>query len=50
VLLGEGEGLNGKHEGGCIWSMYLIYKYEDRTLKPVKIILSSGEGDEEKWW
>jgi hypothetical protein len=26
--------------------MHFIYVYEDRTLKPVKIILSRGVGDE----
>jgi hypothetical protein len=43
VRLGEGtSGVGGEGE----WRMY-----EDRTLKPVEIILSRGEGDEEeKWW
>jgi hypothetical protein len=32
------------------WSMYFMYIYEDRTLKPVKVILSMREGDRGKWW
>jgi hypothetical protein len=44
---GRGRGY-GESKGGSIWSMYFIYintyMYKDRTLKPVKIILSRGEG------
>jgi hypothetical protein len=29
--------------------MYFIYMYEDRTLKPAKIILSRREGGEGEW-
>jgi hypothetical protein len=30
--------------------MYFVSMYENRTMKPVEIVLRSGEGDEgEKW-
>jgi hypothetical protein len=29
-----------------MWLMYFIYLYENRTMKPVEIILSRGKGDE----
>jgi hypothetical protein len=31
--------------------MYFVYVYENRTMKPVEIVLrSGGEGDEGEWW
>jgi hypothetical protein len=33
-------------KGGRIWSIYFIYLYENRTMKPVEIVLSCGEEDE----
>jgi hypothetical protein len=30
--------------GGGIWSMYIILFYESRTVKPIEIVLSRGEG------
>jgi hypothetical protein len=30
--------------------MYFIYLYENRTMKPVEIILSGGQGNEAEWW
>jgi hypothetical protein len=41
---GKGRGLERRRR--VIWSMYFMHLHEDTTLKPVKIILSSGEGDE----
>jgi hypothetical protein len=38
--------VNGEGEGGRIWSMYFIDLYENRTIKPVEIILSKMEGNE----
>jgi hypothetical protein len=38
--------MDGENKGRRIWSMYFIYVYENRTLKPNEIILSMGEGDE----
>jgi hypothetical protein len=35
---------------GWIWLMYFIYLYENRTMKPVEIILSRREEDEGEWW
>jgi hypothetical protein len=29
---------------------YVIYLYEDRTLKPMEIILNEREGDERERW
>jgi hypothetical protein len=36
--LGEGRDKEG--------SMYFIYLYENRTMKPVEIVFSRGEGNE----
>jgi hypothetical protein len=36
------ERMNGEAKGERIWYMYFIY----RIMKPVEIILSSGQGDE----
>jgi hypothetical protein len=40
--------VNGESKGGFIWSMCFIYFYENRTMKPVEIVLSSREGNEGK--
>jgi hypothetical protein len=29
-----------------MWSMYIIYLYENRIMKPAEIILTQGERDE----
>jgi hypothetical protein len=34
----------GESKGKQIWLMYFIYMYENRTMKPVEIVLRSGEG------
>jgi hypothetical protein len=31
-----------------MWPIYFIYLYEDRTMKPVEIILNKWAGEEEK--
>jgi hypothetical protein len=31
---------------GRIWSMFFVYLYENRTTKPVEIVLKREEGDE----
>jgi hypothetical protein len=38
--------VNGEGERGLIWLMYFLYVYENRTMKPVEIILRRGRGDE----
>jgi hypothetical protein len=35
---------------GGIRSMYFIYLYENRTIKPVEIVLTRREGDEGEGW
>jgi hypothetical protein len=35
--------MNGKGERVWIWSMYCIYLYENKTMKPVEIVLR-GQG------
>jgi hypothetical protein len=45
VLVGESR-VSGESEGGRIWSMCFVYVYENRTTKPIEIILKSREGDE----
>jgi hypothetical protein len=38
--------VSGEGKGGRIWSIYLIYLCENRTMKPIKIVLRRGEGNE----
>jgi hypothetical protein len=33
-----------KGEGRLIWWVYFEFVYENRTMKPVEIVLRSGEG------
>jgi hypothetical protein len=33
-----------KFEKGQIWLIYFIYWYENRTMKPLEIVLRRGEG------
>jgi hypothetical protein len=33
----------GEGEGGQLWWMHFVFVYENRTMKPVKIVLRSGE-------
>jgi hypothetical protein len=35
-----------EYKGKEIWLMYFIYLYENRTMNPGEIILSSGEGSD----
>jgi hypothetical protein len=30
---------SGEGEGGCLWWMYFVLRYENRTKKPVEIVL-----------
>jgi hypothetical protein len=39
-----GKRVNGDSAGGQIWLTYFIFTYENRTMKPVEIVLRSGEG------
>jgi hypothetical protein len=48
VLLG-GEIVNEEGKGGWVWSIYIIYLNQNRTMKLVEIVLSKGEGDEGEW-
>jgi hypothetical protein len=42
--VGRGK-INGEGEGGQIWSMYFVYMYENRTMKPAGIVLKrQGKG------
>jgi hypothetical protein len=34
-----GQRVNGEGERGWLWSMYFIYLHENRTMKPVEILL-----------
>jgi hypothetical protein len=40
--------VGGEGEGGWIW--YFIHLYEDRMMKPIKIVLSRWEEDEGERW
>jgi hypothetical protein len=33
------ERVDGEGEGGQIWSMYFVYIYENRMMKPLEIVL-----------
>jgi hypothetical protein len=35
--------VNREGEGGRIWWMYLAYVYENRTMKPIEIVLKRRE-------
>jgi hypothetical protein len=35
-------GLGGHRKGRRIWWMYFAFMYEDRTMKPVEIVLKKG--------
>jgi hypothetical protein len=35
--------VNRESEGGQIWSMYWVYMYENKTIKPAEIVLRSEE-------
>jgi hypothetical protein len=56
--LDEGVGIsgrqvrvNGEGEGGWIWCMFFVFVYENRTMKPIEIVLRKGRsGDEGEWW
>jgi hypothetical protein len=37
-----GERINREGEGGQIRLMYFVYMYEDRTVKPIEIVLRRG--------
>jgi hypothetical protein len=45
VLSREVTSGRGKSEGGQIWSMYFVFVYENRTVKPIEIVLKKGEGE-----
>jgi hypothetical protein len=36
--------VNGEGKGGWIWPIYFIQLHEDRTMKPVEIVLSRRRG------
>jgi hypothetical protein len=36
------ERVNGETKRGRIWSMYIVYIYENRAMKPAEIILRKG--------
>jgi hypothetical protein len=38
--------VKGEGEGGLIWWVYFVYVYENRTMKPVEIVLRRGEVEE----
>jgi hypothetical protein len=40
--------VNGENGRGLMWSMYLVYVYKNRTIKPIEFVLRSEEGDEGK--
>jgi hypothetical protein len=40
----------GKGEGGRIWWMYFVFMYENRTMKPVEIVLRGGKGNKGERW
>jgi hypothetical protein len=35
--------INGEGEGGRVRLVYFVYMYENRIIKPVEIVLRSGE-------
>jgi hypothetical protein len=37
-----GGRISREGEGRCIWWMYFVFVYENRTMKLVKIVLRSG--------
>jgi hypothetical protein len=41
-------------EGECIWLIYFIFLYENKTMKTSEVILSGefggGRNEEELWW
>jgi hypothetical protein len=37
-------GTKGEGKEVRIWSLYFVYEYENRTMKPVKIVLRRGRG------
>jgi hypothetical protein len=39
----------GKDKEELIWSMYFVYQHENRTMKPVEIVLRRGKAEEEVW-
>jgi hypothetical protein len=36
--------MNREDEGGCLWSMNLMYWNKDRTMEPVEIVLERQNG------
>jgi hypothetical protein len=34
--------INGEDDGGKTWWMYFVHGYENRTIKPVEIVLRRG--------
>jgi hypothetical protein len=41
-------GVNRKGKGGWVWLISFVYVYENWTMKPVEIVLRSGEGGWER--
>jgi hypothetical protein len=33
-----------------MWWMYFVFIFENRRMKPVEIVLRSGEGENEELW
>jgi hypothetical protein len=42
IPVGAGKVIR-ESEGGVLWWMYFVYVYENRTVKPVEIVLRMGE-------
>jgi hypothetical protein len=46
----ERERVQGKGEGGQIWWQYFIFIYENRTMKPLEIVLRPERRDKRERW
>jgi hypothetical protein len=52
VEIGRGgkKGRRRKNEGRQIRWMCFVFVYENRTMKPIEIVLRRGEGDKGERW